>query len=257
VEGVHIKGFLFDGQNRAENGIYLYSHCPGVTFEDVRVMNCLKSAIKLSNVKGEKEHPITFTRVRATGSGTPTSEAAIYLFASTNYSIPANENVVIRDCVVDGANKTALKVTGSMQDVTFQRNRIYQAQNAVVFQKPAPKTYLQIKLQSNTFFDVKGSAFFVEAAWPAKNADGVENQVAITQNLFVKCAAILSAPDGKLPPNLTATGNARSKDSPEGNASIGATEADVLLTSTDPNSDQFLRYSKPFTVPGGPAGVPP
>jgi hypothetical protein len=123
-----------------------------------------------------------------------------------------------------------------------------------------PKTFFQIKFQSNTFFDVKGSVFFVEAAWTAKNADGIDNQVAITQNLFVKCAAILSAPDGKLPPNLVANGNARSKDSPEGNASIGATETDVLLTSTDPNSDQFLRYSKeskPFTVPGGPAGVPP
>jgi serine/threonine protein kinase len=258
VEGVHIKGFLFDGQNRAENGIYLYSHCPGVTFEDVRVMNCKQSAIKLSNAKGEKDHPITFAKIRATGSAT--GDATIYLFASTTYSIPANENVVIRDCVIDGANKTALMVRGSVQDVTFQRNRVFQTQNAVVFQKPMPKTYFQIKFQSNTFFDVKGSAFFIEAAWPAKNADGADNQVAITQNLFVKCAAILSAPDGKLPPNLTANGNARSKDSPEGNASLGAAETDVLLTSTDPNSDQFLRYSKeskPFSVPGGPAGVPP
>ncbi|HLW66452.1 MAG TPA: protein kinase [Gemmataceae bacterium] len=258
VEGVHIKGFSFDGQNRAENGIYLYSHCPGLTFEDVRIVNCKLSAIKLSNAKGEKDRPITFTRVRA--SGTASSEATIYLFASTTYSIPANEDVVIQDCVVDGSGKTALMVKGSAQDVTFQRNRIFQAQNAVVFQKPAPKTYLQMKLQSNTFFDVKGSAFFVEAPWPAKNADGIDNQVAITQNLFVKCAAIMSAPDGKLPPNLAVKGNGRSKDSHEGNAPIGAPEADVILTSSDPNSDQFLRYSrdsKAATVPGGPAGVPP
>ncbi|HEV3146438.1 MAG TPA: hypothetical protein VGZ47_21305, partial [Gemmataceae bacterium] len=258
VEGLRIKGFSFDGQNRAENGLYLYSSCPGVTFEDIRVVNCKQSAIMLTNATGAKDRPITFSRVRA--GGTPMSKAVIYLYAISNYSPPANENIVIQDCVLDGANKTVLRIHGSVQDFTFQHNRLFQAQNAVIIEKPENKNYFQMKLHANTFFDVKGSAFSLEAPWLAKTIDGTETQVAITQNLFVQCAAIMSAPELKPLPSLVLKGNARSKDSAEGNASINATPTDVILSSSDPNSDQFLRYPKespPFKLPGGPAGVPP
>ncbi|MFL5340818.1 MAG: protein kinase domain-containing protein [Gemmataceae bacterium] len=259
VEGLTFRNFVFDGQNTAKNGIYLTARCPGVTFENCRVQNCVDSAIKLSNAVGEPDRPITFRHVRVM-PGKP-SAAAVNLFAHPTMGfLPADENVLVEDCLLEGPTNAVLAVDGSVKNVVVRRNRANNAEFGLLLKAPKAGQSYELTVAGNTFSRIQQSALKFDGS-PLPDASGkLQSQITISQNLFANCKAVCTTA-GAAPVATTFKGNAKDPASADGNFPIGAKPVEfAFINATDPNRPDYLRYARaaaPAHLPDGPAGAPP
>ena len=256
--GWKFKGFEFDGQGKAENAIYLISHCPGLTFDNCRALNCTDSAIKLSNVAGEPDRPVAFTHFRATG--TPISKSVITLFASQSIqSIKANQHVVFQDGIVDGPCKALASIDGSTEDVQFQHVRFFQGTDGIVIKPIKLNQSCELTCVSNSFARIGGSAILVQGT--AADRAATELKLTLTNNLFSNCQQVITAASGQPLARLVSRDNVRDPSSAEGNAKLEARVAEVKWLSENPAEERrFLRYAHESPLnsrPFGPVGVPP
>src|SRR5579884_1193614 len=63
AEGVCIKGFTLDGEDRVEILVNLFHRCPGVRFEDLKLQGFKKYGIWVTNCEGGAERPIELKRL--------------------------------------------------------------------------------------------------------------------------------------------------------------------------------------------------
>jgi serine/threonine protein kinase len=63
AEGVCIKGFTLDGEDRLEILVNLFHRCPGVTLEDLKLQGFKKYGIWVTNCEGGPERPVEFKRL--------------------------------------------------------------------------------------------------------------------------------------------------------------------------------------------------
>ena len=154
MNGVRFKSFAFDGDGRAENGIYLTSNCAGVSFEDCRVLNFTQAGVKISNASGEGGRPIAFVGLRVTGN--PTAKAGFHLFAATiTTNIKANQHVHIRECVIDGPFPAHILIEGSAAHLEFADNRLIQATDGVVVRRLNKDTqWSSVRIHFNTIHKI-------------------------------------------------------------------------------------------------------
>ncbi len=260
ADGLTFRNFVFDGQNSARYGIYLSARCPGVTFENCRVQRCSDSAIKLSNAVGEPERPITFRQVRV--SAEKSNTAAVALFAHPKIDMmPANENIVLEDCLLEGPAGAILSIDGSVRNLVFRHNRLFNANFGLVLKQPKEGQWFEFQFQGNTLANIGHSALQFDGPPLPDSSGKLRSQIAIAQNLFVKCKDTCSTPNGAAPPAVVFKTNARDQQSGEGNCKIGAAAIDFQFgNANDPNAPDFLRYPKsaaPANLPDGPVGVPP
>jgi serine/threonine protein kinase len=258
VNGWRFKGFEFDGQGRAENAIYVTGKCPGLTFENCRAFNCTDSAIKLSNAAGDPDRPITFARFRASGS--TTSKSVITLFAAQNIpSIRANQFVTIQDAIVDGPCNALLTIQGSAANVSIQRVRFFQGNDAIVVRPLKANEWCQLTLSFNSFCRIGRHAISLEG-FPAEKSTQ-ECRYSFGNNLFAGCQSVLNVADGKPIPNFTSHDNVRDAVSADGNSKMELKIGEVKWLSEDPTDERkFLRFGKESPLnakPLGPVGVPP
>lgn len=261
ADGLTFRRFAFDGQNSARAGIYLTSRCPGVTFEDIQILNCPEAAIKLNNTVGDADRPVRFTRVRVVGGRAP-NHSVLSLLANPKVVDPANENIVIQDCQFEGPTNAFIVINGSIQNVTIQFNRFSNAAVGIVLKKPTENQWYQMRLHGNTFNDVSQYAIGLEGLPITDQAPPAQpgNRFVITNNYFANCKTVLNVPEGRLWPDATIKGNARDAASADGNGRIDLRVVDYKFINLDPNSDGFLRYPKDAplaNLPDGPVGVPP
>jgi hypothetical protein len=78
VEGLRLRGFTFDGDNRCTKSVVLLTgRCPGTTLEDVTVRGFATTGVLLMNCEGEEGRPVTLNRLTVTTPPNKTPEAAI------------------------------------------------------------------------------------------------------------------------------------------------------------------------------------
>jgi tRNA A-37 threonylcarbamoyl transferase component Bud32 len=88
VPGLRVKGFLFDGQNRVQDGLAVAGVCPGLTVEDCQIQGCQRAGVVLRAARGEGKRPLTLDRVRVVGSEKAAGEAAVLLAPGKNADDP-------------------------------------------------------------------------------------------------------------------------------------------------------------------------
>jgi hypothetical protein len=251
--GWKFKGFEFDGQGKAANAIYITLHCPGLTFENCRASNCTDSAIKLSNVSGDSDRPVTFTHFRATGH--PAGKSAVTLFAlPTLPTNKANEHIAFHDGIIDGPCNALVTIDGSAEDVVFRRNRFFQSSDGIVIKPIKANQSCRVNVNANSFARIAKSAILVESA-------PVEPNLSVENNLFANCQNVMTSASGKPPASLVSRNNVRDATSLEGNGKLEIRVMEVKWQSENPADERrFLRYAKDSPLnakPLGPVGVPP
>jgi len=104
AEGVQVKGFTLDGDNRVDILVNLYHYCPGARLEDLKLIGFKKYGVWVTNGAGGKtpDQRIQFDRLEIV---TTQKEQAAFHFsiASSVRDAPAkNEFFLLRDCKFDG-----------------------------------------------------------------------------------------------------------------------------------------------------------
>jgi hypothetical protein len=92
LDGVRIKGFAFDGEDRLEHLLVL-TCCQGVTLEDVELRNFTGAGALFINCGGPSERAVELTRAHIDGDTRPP-----FLFeVRANFAGPHRNHVVVRD----------------------------------------------------------------------------------------------------------------------------------------------------------------
>lgn len=183
VEGVRIKGFIFDAQNRVPDAVRLAGHCPGLTLEDIHLLNFTRTGILVANCAGKADAKVTFSRVRISG---PEKERAVFL--SAKLTMASNQYLSFSDCRFEGNYKVAaVLIEGPMSDVEFKHNRIWNAENGFYY-KPGgkPHSLVQLSLDSNTFANIRQRALFFEDVLNLS----AKNRITLKNNLFSQTGVI-------------------------------------------------------------------
>ncbi len=108
AEGVCIKGFTLDGEDRVEILVNLFHRCPGVRLEDLKLQGFKKYGVWVTNCEGGPERPIEFKRL----DFVTTQKGQTGLFFSIEPGIrdliPKDRYFAFQDCKFSGQG-TAVK----------------------------------------------------------------------------------------------------------------------------------------------------
>jgi serine/threonine protein kinase len=184
AEGVRIKGFVFDGKNRVPDAVRLAGHCPGLTLEDIEIVNFTRGGILVANCAGKSDSRVTVSHVRISG---PDKERAVFL--SARATMISNQWVTFSNCRFEGNFKvTAVLIEGPMVDVEFKNNRIWNAENAFYY-KPGgkPHSLIQLSLDSNTLVNIRQRVVYFEDVLNL----GAKNKIVLKNNLFSQGGALV------------------------------------------------------------------
>jgi hypothetical protein len=256
VEGLRLKGFTFDGGDRARTLISLTGECPGLVLEDLQLTGFTRKAIQMANCTGTEQQPVLLTRLRARATQ-KTVEAFLLLFASPPVRTSvASQHIRVRECRFEGPCSSAVVIEGSALDVELRRNRFFQAEEGVHAKKAVA---LQLTLHANTFCEIPTALRFEQLP------TGAENRVNIIDNLFSQVKEALATVDGPADPAqakiLTCSGNVFDKvGSKEGNLKVDARPVEFPPLRTDPagGDKAFLSYRQegPLAREGNPGWTP-
>jgi eukaryotic-like serine/threonine-protein kinase len=263
LSGLRLKGFVFDGQNRARDLLVLEGSCPGLVLESLQLQGFQRSALATWNCVGKNEkEPVVVRGLRITGKAD--SESALAFHANPQVVPGLNKYLLIQECRVEGPYKrAAVEVAGAVVDVELRRNRIFNCTDGVLFAK-APQPYsVRLTLDSNTFYALTKFALHFEIT-PASG----ENRLVITNNLFAKTSHVAGVDEENRVPALRAllhpTDNVRDETSAEGNVVLApAVVSNAVDLPTNANDElRFLRYRIDHAlarmgVNQSPVGVPP
>src|SRR4029077_5062524 len=82
TEDLHLKGFTLDGDNRVDDLVALFGHCPGLTMEDIDCRGFKRSAVNIPHCSGQSNRPVSLIGLRAVT--TKKVEAALLFGFSKN-----------------------------------------------------------------------------------------------------------------------------------------------------------------------------
>lgn len=259
VAELTIRGFVFDGQNRVRDLIVLSGRCSGLRLEDVAGQGFLRSAVRFHNFDGGELQPATLQRLRTTVS--QRSEAALLFTSDAGHM---NQNLVIRECRLEGPCPALVEVAGGAAKVEFLGNRFYQAVNgfryrkapsSAVGEKPgseaAPHPFAML-LSSNTFHDLQTGVYWESLPPPE------QRQVVARNNLFTRVSrpahldGVLVDQVQELSPPLVRvlSDNYRDTFGQDSFPSLGCKRLpDFIPLGTNPDKErEFLRYPSPHRL---------
>jgi hypothetical protein len=266
VEGLHLKGFILDGDNRVNDLVELFGRCPGLTLEDVAFQGFNRCAVNISHCSGRSDKPVSLVGLRVTTS--KKVEAALRFGFRQNIVDPrGNDHIRVINCMFVGPYESAIELIGPEQSVEFRGNRFFEAENGFAYRPGKLSQPLQISIVSNTFCNLKTGLFFdslPQAANPVQ-----ESKIILEKNLFAQTAALAKV---ETPPNneqqkngltlqsaaaqlFQSSGNIRDPATPDGNLLIDAAAVQFPpLPQDSTNEKEFLRYPKgsPLSERGSP-----
>jgi hypothetical protein len=272
VEGLTLKGFTFDGEDRAETLLGVAGSCPGLKLEDVEFTRFKQQAVTLAGCSGEHDRPVTFHRVRWLSDWDGASRRAV-VFEPGPSGI--NQHVVIHSGRFEGQYDAVVLLDGSALDVAFTRNRVWTTKetgtwkgDAISCRNGRVPIRLNLTVTGNTFCRVVNCLRF-EALPEGSDA----NRIVLRDNLIIGADALVAVDS---PANVTDTrarpffpdlaGNVTRPGAvycPHGLFRADLRRIDFGYLDLAPKDDQkFLRYSKDSPLMkagtnGGPVGVPP
>jgi serine/threonine protein kinase len=187
VEGLTVRGFVFDGQNQVANLITVAGRCAGLRLDDLDLRDFQKAAVRLEGAAGEVDEPGRFERLRiaapAVGADAGISfEAA----AAGTKAAAANQHLIVQGCSFVGPLETALGLAAPAAYVSITDNRLYRTAAALRYPKAEPPHRLRVSFDHNTCFEVR--AVLALAALPPLDET---DRITLRHNLFIRTGRIL------------------------------------------------------------------
>jgi serine/threonine protein kinase len=113
---VTIKGITLDGSNKTQALVQLYSSCPGVKLEDLKMRNTKDFDILIANCQGEETNPVQLNNLQFDTPATAQS-AVRFIITDGHKTIRTNRFITFQNCTFTGPGK---KLTmASAGDVDF------------------------------------------------------------------------------------------------------------------------------------------
>jgi len=186
TEGVHIRGFRFDGRQRVDDLFSVSGECPGLVLEDLQLEGFKRAAVAAWDAWGSSGHDaIQLTRVRVVGTAAPRPDCAIR-FGTRGLRL--NEHWRVRDCRFEGPCKTAVRIAAPLEKVEFSRNRFFNTGDGFLYEKENPVYPLQMTLQANTFCGLQ-VCLHLMAMPPEEN----NSTIRLRANLFYQTGQVVRA----------------------------------------------------------------
>jgi len=262
VQGLCIKGIIFDAQGQSDELIRISGRCAGLKLENVQLRGFKRSGLRLTDCTAAREDPVLFSRLRIVSTAREGTEAAVLLVAQPGPEPLGNQHLVFQDCRFEGPYQSAVLAAGPVT-TEFKRNRFLQSKIGFSFAKTEPQSRLRLTLLSNTFCRLDTCVFLERMPLPG------DSRVEMRNNLFARVTAVVRGNDAagmeEAVKQLFASSGKNVRDrasDQEGLRVVAATAMDFELP-IDPSLDhQFLRYPKTSDLAlagadGQPVGVPP
>jgi eukaryotic-like serine/threonine-protein kinase len=100
AEGVRIKGFILDGENRVDLLVNLWHRCPGTKLEDLKLQGFKKYAIWVTNCEGGEaaDRRVQFNRLEFITSAKEQTALFFSIEPGMRRQIPKNRYFAFHDC---------------------------------------------------------------------------------------------------------------------------------------------------------------
>jgi hypothetical protein len=191
--GLHLQGFILDGQEHLKDLITLSGPCPGLTLEDITLKGFQQNGVVLHNATGTVEQPVTLERLRVA----PVRSAQSALSFQAN-ALEINRHIRVRNCRLEGPYQAAVTLSGPMADVEFQHNRIFNAVDGFHYVRAVPPTPMSVSLLGNTLCQIEKVGLHFETAPPADHS-----RIVIKNNLFARTETLARVDDFQAQPQQT------------------------------------------------------
>jgi serine/threonine protein kinase len=116
VEGLRMRGIVFDGDSRAKNVILLGGRCPGTVLDELTIQGFTGSGLLIQNCEGDKDRPVTVSKLKVVTAGGKPANAAVEL--TSNESGKPNRFIHFSDTQFDGFKAPVLRHDSTPEDVT-------------------------------------------------------------------------------------------------------------------------------------------
>jgi serine/threonine protein kinase len=115
---VTVKGITFDGDNKTEALICLWSSCPGVKLENLQLRNTREYDLLVANCEGAEKDPVQMLNVQFATS--PTVKAAMHFVVLDNHkTIRKNRFLQLQGCTFEGPAKKVTAAKDAVDDATI------------------------------------------------------------------------------------------------------------------------------------------
>lgn len=261
VQGLRLKGFTIDGKNKVRDLITVQGNCPGLVFENLELRGFSQNGVVFWNCGGDSEQgPVKLSQVRFLSA--PDTESALLFQARENVSPPFNHNLLVSDCRFEGPCKAVVQLASSVRDLALRRNRVFKANDGILYLKATPRYQIQLTLDSNTFYGGKTALRFESLPQTSAN----DSLVVVKNNLFGKTPVVAKLDDKQRRAEVGLifqfSRNVRDPECKEGDIPLGTASLPFTLATKPEDNTTFLRYRKTDRLAQAgldlkPVGVPP
>jgi eukaryotic-like serine/threonine-protein kinase len=105
IEGLKVRGFIMDGDNKVEEAVSLHGNCPGLKLEDLKIKGFTKAGVLVTNCAGTTERPVTLSRLTFIGEGQQKEAGLLFSFAKAIKDPPLNQHIKVQKCTFEGTIK--------------------------------------------------------------------------------------------------------------------------------------------------------
>jgi hypothetical protein len=211
VENVTLRNLQLDGKGVADLGIQISGNDPGLSCEGISVRGVKRAGIRLHNVAGQQNQPITFQDIRVVLS--QSAEAGILIDADPTLS---SKRIRVRDSrfeVAQGApyGRAGIGFVGVASDCEVTGCRFFHLNAGVSIGRGPEGQPVQIRIHENTFYDTKAGLFFPPPL-PQYGGGAGTFDLTVAQNYFHKTPDLALAENGAVAA-IRSSGNGHSPDS--------------------------------------------
>lgn len=262
VDGLKLKGFVLDGENKMEELIRISGSCPGLTLENLRLRNFKRTGIHVSGCNNRRGREARLQGLQidlpaATARDKHTPGPAALGFYSVPGQFMVSQFVIVQDCRFEGPYEAAVHFRSNVAHTFFERNIFHgtagsvkdASRDAVLYSSADPKesfTLQGIHFLNNTFFNYQRVLAFLQVP------DLQKSNIEFTNNLFYQIAVGVGevgqlglSADRLAIVTKTGTGNIYDqKTSKPGPLKLNLKPLDFTLPTGSSDAPDFLRYAK-------------
>ncbi len=236
-EGFSVRDLVLDLRGVGEVGVAVSFNSPGLTIENVTVLNPRVAGFRLQQLNAEAARPATLRGCRVATTGR--YEAGVVLLSGASFTHVVGNRF-------EGPAAAGVAIEGQAVEVEVRNNRVWKCDAGVSLTgKLAADRPFDVRVTQNTFLNAVTAGILCELPLA-----GPKQELKIERNYFGAAKVILAGLATR-PPGLRTAGNARDAVSPEGPVS---TDAGVLgpdtLKPPDPNDDATFLRSPALTAQG-------
>jgi serine/threonine protein kinase len=237
VEGVTVRDLVIDLRGVGETGVAVNFNSPGLTLENVTVLNPRVSGFRLQQLVADAARPAVVRGCRVTTTGR--YEAGVVLLSGVSSTRLVGNRF-------EGPATAGIDVQGQAVELEVRNNRFWNCDTGILFSgKLSADRPFDVKIVHNTIVTSGVAGVTCEHA-----LTGPRQELTVERNYFAAVKVILSGLPTR-PKGLKTAGNARDPATGEGPVS---TDAVVVtpdpLKPPNPNDDATFLRSPSLTAQG-------